>query len=399
MKATHKCTFCSKEFIHASGLSWHKTESHSEQRALLKEAKNRPGTHTCTALLMHLVAEGIINKQLPNSANGERYASMYNMISNESTTLCCDTLEFIKLILTEPLQDYNGKLIIAFGAFRYSIPIFILDQLGCISEKEINIPHNFLFLEPIGVINAQINLKIALYDGTTELETPLRMIVKYSVLDTIPRRELAARSNFHVRTFYPMCLSSGNHEIDVHGLFGGLLYIGSPQRIKLTLNHETRFDYSGELLEHISETVGDFKYLSINCDTFQNAFNAATQEGERIDSMALEIIPEAGCDRTTVYFDLLSRVVRTDKSDTTKLLFKPLGVINSGVSVRNQERVVIISDAPPLVKSEIEEGFLYWCDNCCMYGPYEGQSGTVRRSLGCHYCGMILGFPLTIHKN
>jgi hypothetical protein len=349
---------------------------------------------------MQLVADGILNKHLPTSAKGERHASMYNIIPNESTTLCFDTLEFIKLILTEPLANNDGKLIIGFGAFRYSIPLFILDQLGCICGKEISIPHNFLFLEPIGVINTQFNLKITLHGDATELETPLRMIVKYSILDTIPRRELAARSNFHVRTFYPMCLSSDNHEIDIYGLFGGLLYTGSPQRIKLTLNHETRFDYSGELLEHIAETIGDFKYLSINCDTFRNAFNVSTQQGERIDNIGLEITPEAGCDRTTVYFDLLSRVVRTDKSDTTAPFFKPLGLINSGVSKGSQEHTVTISDAPPLMKSEIEGEFLYWCDNCCMYGPYNGQSGgSLRGPLGCHYCGVILGFPLTIHKN
>jgi hypothetical protein len=164
----YECNFCNKKFKHASGLSRHKTEHHSVQRDILKELKQCPERLDCSHLLMHIVAYGELNKYMrEGKAHIQgRYASIYDLVK-VATIISCDTLEFVKVILDAALTEEivcNGKLLIALNDFRYTIPLIILDHLGLIREKGINIPHNFLFFKPLNLIGFNtVNLEVAIY--------------------------------------------------------------------------------------------------------------------------------------------------------------------------------------------------------------------------------------------
>jgi hypothetical protein len=120
------------------------------------------------------------------------------------------------------------------------------------------------------------------------------------------------------------------------------------------------------MLEHITETIGDFKYLSVNCDTIYTAFNESTLDGNRIGD--IELVTSA-TDNNTVYVDVLSMI-------STKEGIQPY----NGVGIDDGEDICIqISDK--VIPSKINSQFLYYCDNCYAHGSY------VKKQAFCTHCG------------
>lgn len=352
----HKCNFCDKIFSHASGLSRHKTDVHSTQRAMSKELKNRSCTDTYSGMLMHIVAEGTDSHHFPQTK--PRYAATYDNILPGSN-ITCDTLEFIKLLLDDSLSIddvSHGKLVFNFNDFRYVVPLIILDSLGHIHGKEITIPHDFLFVNPInlsGCRSTGVNIGFAIYAHEVKLDLNLSMIIKESLLDIDARRRLPVQ--FNVRHFYPLKLDTGSYEINIYGLFGGILYANHPQKILLKLDNLVRIDYNNVMLPHITETVKDLKYLSINGDTIKSAFNRSTLDGQRVTSTTLDI--ELGSTET-VYFDLMNTV-------NTYESIKPYGLC--GITTRQT--------------TSCQEK----CSNCCVEPLV-----TTKGQLSCTNCSIAL---------